>query len=209
MYINKVDSLFNVTNSQKVQKVKEKDNININFKSNKEEKTESYNTVKSMILKILPSVSDEFINQILETSAKVKCTPEDLTALIYKESKFNPKAINGEYAGLGQMTSISLKLSKEYAKKHPEEKEGINQKITFAQFKKLSREEQMPYVKNYILTMKKSYVKNMETPLDSAKLNGLFVAPAHVLGPNAQKYGKILEKIKKEDLKVTHTDIKF
>ena len=213
---NKVDALYVAKNlfiPAKPAGKSGKSEIKINFKfpENKAEtpqKPKEFNTIRAMVAKHIPDVSDEFITQILETSKKVKCAPEDLTALIYKESKFKPSAKNGKYRGLGQMTAASLRLSKQYAKYNPEEKEGIDQNMTFEKFSKLTREEQMPYVKNYILTMKEAYVKDMECPLDTAKLNGLFVSPANVMKPFAKKFANVLNKIKEEDLKITHTDLK-
>ena len=106
------------------------------------------------------------------------------------------------------MTAASLRLSKQYAKDNPEEKEGIDQNMTFEKFSRLSREEQMPYVKNYILTMKEAYVKDMDAKLDTAKLNGLFVSPANVMKSYAKKFANVLNKIKEEDFEIVHKDLK-
>lgn len=214
---NKVDALF--VSKQHIMPEKifkpEKQDIKINFNFSKKvkpdvipEKPPKFDTIKSIVTKFIPDVSDKFITQILETSEKVKCSPEDLTALIYKESKFKPSAKNGPYRGLGQMTAASLRLSKQYAKDNPEEKEGIDQNMTFEKFSRLSREEQMPYVKNYILTMKEAYVKDMDAKLDTAKLNGLFVSPANVMKPYAKKFANVLNKIKEEDFEIVHKDLK-
>ena len=115
---NKVDALF--VSKQHIMPEKifkpEKQDIKINFNFSKKvkpnvipEKPPKFDTIKSIVTKFIPDVSDKFITQILETSEKVKCSPEDLTALIYKESKFKPSAKNGPYRGTDDSSLFEIK----------------------------------------------------------------------------------------------------
>ena len=176
----------------------------------------------------LPNASDKFISQIEDMAEKLKCDPIDVAALLFKESKFNPKAGNGSFKGIGQMNLNSLKASIKYAVKHPEEAEGIDPNMTMAKFVKLSREEQMPYVKNYTLFMKETYLgKNKE--MSGGDLYALFYTPGyakkHVLtSANSRSKGiramyrsnKGLDKlddnfneVKNGDGKITKDDLQF
>ena len=82
---NKVDALYVAKNlfiPAKPAGKSGKSEIKINFKfpENKAEtpqKPKEFNTIRAMVAKHIPDVSDEFITQILETSKKVKCAPED------------------------------------------------------------------------------------------------------------------------------------
>lgn len=176
----------------------------------------------------LPNASDKFISQIEDMAKKLKCDPIDVAALLFKESKFNPKAGNGSFKGIGQMNLNSLKASIKYAVKHPEEAEGIDPNMTMAKFVRLSREEQMPYVKNYTLFMKETYLgKNKE--MSGGDLYALFYTPGyakkHVLtSANSRSKGiramyrsnKGLDKlddnfneVKNGDGKITKDDLQF
>ena len=176
----------------------------------------------------LPNASDKFISQIEDMAKKLKCDPIDVAALLFKESKFNPKAGNGSFKGIGQMNLNSLKASIKYAVKHPEEAEGIDPGMTMAKFVRLSREEQMPYVKNYTLFMKETYLgKNKE--MSGGDLYALFYTPGyakkHVLtSANSRSKGiramyrsnKGLDKlddnfneVKNGDGKITKDDLQF
>lgn len=176
----------------------------------------------------LPNASDKFISQIEDMAEKLKCDPIDVAALLFKESKFNPKAGNGSFKGIGQMNLNSLKASIKYAVKHPEEAEGIDPGMTMAKFVRLSREEQMPYVKNYTLFMKETYLgKNKE--MSGGDLYALFYTPGyakkHVLtSANSPSKGvramyrsnKGLDKlddnfneVKNGDGKITKDDLQF
>ncbi len=138
-----------------------------------------FRQIKNMITGIIPQVSDEFITGIIETSDLVKCNPEDLTALLFKESRFNPKARNGNFGGIGQMNKTSLKLSIQQADINENAKKGIRP-IILDKFLSLPREEQIPYVRNYILAMKKTYIKDMDKPLSGGELYGLFYTPGRI-----------------------------
>jgi len=137
-----------------------------------------FSNIKNMVQRVVPDVSNEFVTQILETSEQVKCDPEDLTALLFKESRFNPKAKNGNFYGLGQMNTKSLSLSILHAQKDSTAKAGIKP-LSMADYIELPREKQMPYVRNYILAMRKAYIKP-EKKLDGGTLYGLFYTPGRI-----------------------------
>lgn len=136
--------------------------------------------VKSMVDAVLPYSSKEFIDGIVQASDAAKCSAEDLTALMYVESRFNPKASNGAFVGLGQMNKRSLKLSVDFAKRNKKHSQGIDEKISMDIFKSLTREEQLPYVRNYILGMKEVYFKDVQRSLNGGELYGLFYTPGRI-----------------------------
>lgn len=138
-----------------------------------------YKQIKNMIARTVPDVSDEFVAGIMETSDIVKCDPEDLTALLFKESQFKPNAKNGNFGGIGQMNKRALRLSIQHADIDENAQKGIRP-IVLDKFLALPREKQIPYVRNYILAMKKAYIKNMDKPLSGGELYGLFFTPGRI-----------------------------
>ena len=174
----------------------------------------------------LPDASEKFIEQIADMAQKLNCDALDVAALLFKESKFQPNAGNGSFKGLGQMNGKSLALSITYAKKHPEEMQGIDVNMTLHKFTKLSREQQMPYVKNYALAMKKEYLGE-DKKLTGGDLYALFLTPGfakkHTLVSAKSKnlvvrkmyksnrgLDKINEKYKEiKDGKITKNDLQF
>lgn len=145
-----------------------------------EQPSAEFLNIRSMVKRVVPDVSDEFIYQILDTAEKVKCSPEDLTALLYKESQFQPHVKNGNFGGLGQMNKNSLHLSINHAKKDETAKDGINAQIMIEKFLALPREKQMPYVRNYILAMKNIYMRKHNKKLTGGELYGLFYTPGRI-----------------------------
>ncbi len=135
--------------------------------------------IKNMLKRVVPDISDDFVEQILETSERVKCEPDDLAALLYKESKLKPNSRNGNFGGIGQMNKKSLSLSISLADKDESVRKGINT-IVLEKFLSLPREEQMPYVRNYILAMKSAYIRNMNKHLSGGELYGLFYTPGRI-----------------------------
>lgn len=135
--------------------------------------------IRSMLQKVVPDISDDFVGQIIETSERVKCEPDDLAALLYRESQLKPDSRNGNFGGIGQMNKKSLSLSINLADKDESAKKGISA-IVLEKFLSLPREEQMPYVRNYILAMKSVYIRNMEKHLSGGELYGLFYTPGRI-----------------------------
>lgn len=58
-------------------------------------------------------------------SKRLNCNPEDLAALMFRESRFDPKANGGNYYGLIQMDEASLNA----AVQHDFKTEGENCKL--------------------------------------------------------------------------------
>ncbi len=165
--------------------------------------TVEFQRIKKMVANVVPDVKDEFVSEIIKTSEKVNCEAEDLTALLYKESKFEPDVKNGSFAGLGQLGKDAIKLSSE---------------ISMEKFLSLSRAEQMPYVRNYILTMKNTYMRKHKGKLTGGELYALFYTPARVNKPfltsATDSITKTLYEANKpldydKDLKITKTDLQM
>jgi len=151
---------------------KMKENISI---SNEEF---NYLILKNAVETALPDASEKFIQQISEMAKKLKCDELDVAALLFKESQFKPTAGNCSFKGLGQMNRAALTLSIKYAKENPEENEGIDPNMTLEKFTKLSREKQMPYVKNYALKMKEQYL-GKDKQMSGGDLYALFLTPGY------------------------------
>lgn len=165
--------------------------------------TVEFQNIRRMVSNVVPDVKDEFVSEIIKTSEKVNCEAEDLTALLYKESKFEPDVKNGSFAGLGQLGKDAIKLSSE---------------ISMEKFLSLSRAEQMPYVRNYILTMKNTYMRKHKGKLTGGELYALFYTPARVNKPfltsATDSITKTLYEANKpldydKDLKITKTDLQM
>ena len=174
----------------------------------------------------LPNVSEKFIEQIYDMAQKLDCDTLDVAALLFKESEFQPNAGNGSFKGLGQMNGKSLALSIKYARENPEEMQGIDVNMTLQKFTKLSREQQMPYVKNYALAMKKEYF-NEDKKLTGGDLYALFLTPGYAkkhtlvsaksknltvrkMYRNNRGLDKVNEKYKEiRDGKITKNDLQF
>lgn len=151
---------------------------------------ENWNNVRN-------GLSEKFFENIEDMSKRLKCSPEDLSAVIYGESRFDPTIIgDGKYKGLAQMTGASLKNSIKYAETNDNGHPPLNKKMSIDHFVKLSREEQLPYVEAYLNMIKddcglkgkklsgaqlwtfvlspknidnKAFLKNVEAKLDSIK----------------------------------------
>lgn len=150
----------------------------LNIKPEQPKEKQSSNELANAVRKAVPDLSDKFIAQIEEMAAKLKCDPLDVAALLFKESRFDPSQGHGSFKGIGQMNSQSLKAAINYIKKHPQEADGIDPNMTIEKFSTLSREEQMPYVKNYTLSIKETYL-GKDKKVSGADLYALFYTPAY------------------------------
>lgn len=93
--------------------------------------------VKQSKVKCNPNISEKFFTEIEEAAKRLKCKPEDLAAIIYRESHFDPKAKNGQYLGLIQMDKTAF--------------DSIpDRKCTYSQYCKLPREKQLNYAEKYL-----------------------------------------------------------
>lgn len=212
----------------KLPAIKTKENIKeiLQNKYNMQQEDPVKLQLRKAIKEVLPDASDKFIDQIYDTARKLKCDPLDTAALLFKESRFNPKEGKGSYKGIGQMNQKSLNESIKYAIKYPQEAEGIEPDMTIAKYAKLSREEQMPYVKNYALSMKETYL-GKDKAITGGDLYALFYTPGfakkHVLTSKDSKNKRIIEMYEKnkgldkiddnnnyrKDGKITKDDLQF
>ncbi len=107
--------------------------------------------IKPKRFKSDPHISKKFFDEIEKTAKKLGCTPEDLAAIIYKESHFDPSArdTTGTYHGLIQMDATALENTIKFAQEKLGAKSRIR-KISYNQYKKLPREEQIKYTETYL-----------------------------------------------------------
>ncbi len=97
-------------------------------------------TVKQNKVKIDPNISLKFFEELTETAKRLNCSPEDLAAIIYGESHFDPQIKNstGKYTGLIQMDKRSFDSLQ------------VDNKCTYEEYCKLPREKQLKYVEAYL-----------------------------------------------------------
>ena len=165
--------------------------ITIDFnKINKQQQTTKKTTSQQLHedwSKVIPNLSKEFFHELVEISKRIKCSAEDFAAILFLESRFDPKATGNGVHGLIQMDQTALNNACEFANLP---------KISIKNYKKLPREKQLKYAEAYIkfrideknLTGKKlsggklwalikspkrfnnnSFVKNLQKKIDQAK----------------------------------------
>lgn len=91
-------------------------------------------------IKIDPDISLKFFDEITKTAKRINCRPDDLAAIIYRESHFDPqvKSSSGKYTGLIQMDKMSF------------DSINVDKKCTYEQYTKLPREKQIKYSEAYL-----------------------------------------------------------
>ena len=138
-----------------------------------------------------PNISLQFFKEIEATAKRLNCKPEDLCAIIYGESHFDPQVKNstGKYTGLIQMDKTSFDSLR------------VENKCTYREYCKLSREKQLKYVEAYL----KHRIE--EKGLEGKKLSGgqlwtLIKRPANINNSvYIRNQQKTVEKLKKEPSK--------
>lgn len=177
---------------------------------------EKVENLKSHLKDSVPKVSDKFLADTVSIAEEIQCNPEDLLAIMYHESGgWNPSSIAKDkqgkiaYGGLIQMNATSLRtVSSKYA-----EELGLNPKISMNNFLKLPREEQLKYVKGYLLLMKDSCNLNKEPHLTAGETWGMIKSPRRTRKRDQvflQKVEAHLHKIKQKiykDQRVNHLNI--
>ena len=153
------NSLWNVKN--KAEKSAKSSMQNVSAEAQKLHKEwrivmEAESKVKQNRVKIDPNISVKFFEEITKAAKRLNCKPEDLAAIIYRESHFDPqiKSSTGKYAGLIQMDKTTF------------DNLPVKNKCTYAQYCKLPREKQLKYAEAYIKYRKK------EKGLTGKKLSG-------------------------------------
>lgn len=96
--------------------------------------------------KVLPRLSQEFFDELTAVSERLNCNPEDLAAIIFKESRFDPAAKGAGVYGLIQMDSTALKTAIAHANKNGHKLKSV----TISEYNKMPREQQIKYSEAYI-----------------------------------------------------------
>ena len=141
---------------------------------------------------VVPKLSQKFFNELTAMSKRLNCNPEDLAALMFRESRFDPKANGGNYYGLIQMDEASLNAAVQHDFKTEGENCKLDKNITMEKYINLPREEQLKYAEAYLK------FRIDEKHLTGKKLSGgqlwtLIKRPASINNPKFVK--KIQQKI--------------
>ena len=96
--------------------------------------------VKQNRINIDPDISLEFFDKIDKIAKRLNCRADDLAALIYRESHFDPqiKSSSGKYAGLIQMDKTTFSCL------------DVKNKCSYEEYCRLPREKQLKYVEAYL-----------------------------------------------------------
>lgn len=138
--------------------------------------------LKEMWSPVAKGVSDDFYKEIVEIAKRVNCDPVYLSIVLYQESKFNPRAKNGSFRGIGQMSHITLTDSLQNVKRKNLNIE-VNTKMTINRFAQLSREKQLPYIEAYIVNAKRIAGIGEKEKLEPGQLYALFFTPGNADKP--------------------------
>jgi hypothetical protein len=135
-----------------------------------------------------PNISQEFFDKLVDISKDLKLNPEDLAAVIYLESHFDPQIKGGDYYGLIQMNKTT------YEHIFPKD-------IPFDKYKALPREKQLKYVEGYIkYRIKEKGFENKE--ISGGLLRALIKRPKDVHNKVfIDKCQKVVDKIKQKPYK--------
>jgi len=135
--------------------------------------SESWSTIMTKANHKETKISSAFFQELIRFSNEIKTSPINFTFIMYGESKFNPKAKYGSYLGLIQMDATAFKDCairmmeyEQYCKdtkqvtlqeynvlrqKKEFKKPNIgNKRISFNDYKNLSRERQLIYAEAYL-----------------------------------------------------------
>lgn len=137
--------------------------------------------------KVFPRLSQEFFDELTAMAERINCNPEDIAAIMFKESRFDPSARGAGVYGLIQMDSNALKEAIAHANKNDHKLKNI----TISEYQKLPREQQIKYSEAYI------QFRIDEKHLTGKKLSGgqlwtLIKRPASI---NNKKFVNKLQKI--------------
>ena len=143
-------------------------------------------------------LSDAFYNKVVEVAKKVKCSPNDLMALMYSESGIDPSRTNSNGGATGLIQFM------------PKTAESLG--TTTEKLKKMSAVEQMDYVEKCLLQSKKMAGYKDSDTLSAGSLYAITFLPAYakneVLTTKNDKYyapNKGLDKNK--DGKITKSEL--
>ena len=106
--------------------------------------------------KMCPNISQEFFEKVTEMAERLNFNPDDLCAIMFRESGFKPNAhgknpkTGVDYYGLIQMDSTALKNAINHTIETEGKACGLDSKMTLAKYAKLPREKQLKYSEAYI-----------------------------------------------------------
>ncbi len=152
----------------------------------------------------VPKLSDEFLEKVVVLSEELKCTPEDLLAIMYHESGgWDPSIVAKDkrgrvlYGGLIQMNNLSLKtVTNKYSKELK-----LKKNISMNEYLKLSREKQIDYAEGYFKLMKDSCNLDSKKHLTAGETWGMLKSPRQTKARNQRflnSLTKHVENIKKK-----------
>ncbi|HIU85539.1 TPA: hypothetical protein IAD52_01040 [Candidatus Spyradomonas excrementavium] len=162
-------------------------NFGISFSNKKElpaEKSKKLNLEFSFLKQtwgeFYPEISDEFIVKTMDIAKELNCDAEDLLAIFSYESKMEPAAGTG-FGGICQLSEASLKNTIKFSKEKFKENSKLDENVdSLEKFRKLTREEQLDYAKDYILLCKEGAGLKNDRKLSAGELYGLFFLPGRV-----------------------------
>lgn len=96
--------------------------------------------------KVFPRLSQEFFDELTAMAERINCKPEDLAAIMFKESRFDPAAKGAGVYGLIQMNATALKVAIAHANKNGHKLKNV----TISEYHKMPREQQIKYSEAYI-----------------------------------------------------------
>lgn len=96
--------------------------------------------------KVFPRLSQEFFDELTAMAERINCKPEDLAAIMFKESRFDPAAKGAGVYGLIQMDATALKVAIAHANKNGHKLKNV----TISEYHKMPREQQIKYSEAYI-----------------------------------------------------------
>ncbi len=152
----------------------------------------------------LPKLSDEFVEKVVILAEELKCSPEDLLAIMYHESGgWDPSIVAKDkrgrilYGGLIQMNKTSLRV---VADKYADEL-NLKENISMNEYLRLPREKQIDYAKGYFTLLKDTCNLDNKKHLTAGETWGMLKSPRLTKARNQRFLNKLdnfVENIKKK-----------
>ncbi len=108
-------------------------------------------------------LSDAFYNKVVDIAKKVKCSPNDLMALMYSECGLNHTKVNPRSNATGLIQFM------------PDTAEALGTSV--GALKRMSPEQQLVYVEKYLVAQKKAAKFSSDANLDAGTLYALTYLP--------------------------------
>lgn len=150
------------------------------------------------------SLTKEFYEKVVQISENIKCNPEDIMAIMYHESRFNPKAMNKENKKLN-VGLIQFGADARHDLRVPGADNSNNSKYDYEKtaeaMLKMSLMEQLVYVEKYFIRAKKNVGFADDEVLSTGTLAALAFQPSNAkkevlasIGSDAYKNNASLDK---------------